>query len=135
MNASSVGYIRATAFEIALVSVDRLPNGHRLGVRSVLRASGESFRGVLGLVERQNPDPVAPLVVIGLGERLGPICAVAGTGFDHPTAIGPIPAVEQLDPARERGARVGLAAEWQAQAGCRTVEPRIARLRHRIPPK
>src|SRR5262249_48708323 len=94
-HATNVRVSSTTALKIALVSVERVGDRQRFGVRRVAAAAGDPLRDILRLVERQDALMVAVLVVIALREGFGPVGAVPGARLDHPSAVASVAPIEQ----------------------------------------
>src|SRR4051794_20352230 len=107
--------IGAARFQVAPVVVKRAINGDRGRVGAAVLAARQLLCCVLSLVERQHVLAVAVLVVVSERESLGPVCAVAVAGLEHPTAVGPVAAGDQRNAARQRWAAVGPPPGLQTQ--------------------
>src|SRR4051812_27891860 len=107
--------VGATGLQIAPVVLQRAIDGDRGSIGVAVLTAGQLLCCILSLIERQHCPAVGILVVVSERESLSPVCAVAVTGLEYPTAVGSIAAVHQRDAARQRWAAVGPAAAFQTQ--------------------
>src|SRR4029450_8673291 len=94
--------------------------GERLGYRGWSAASGLAAGERTGLVVRLPPRedvfPVGSLVIVGIGDALGPVAAMAISDFDDPSPSALAAPVTELDSGRDRSEVVGLLADLELQA-------------------
>ena len=80
-------------FQIAPVGLERAIDGDRRAVGAAVITARQLLRLILRLIERQHVLGVGILEIVGQGEGLGPVCAVAVAGLQHPRAVGLVAAV------------------------------------------
>ena len=96
-----VVWVRIPRDQIAPVVLERAIDRDRCGVGAAVLTACQLLRCVLRLVERQHILAVAVLEVVGERKALGPVCAMAVAGLEHPCAIGLVASVHQGNAARE----------------------------------